>query len=338
MKFVDDYHEKISVVVPVYNMEKFLERCIKSLINQSYKNIEIILVDDGSKDSSGMLCDKYALEDSRIVVIHKTNGGLSSARNAGIKKSTGEYITFIDSDDWIALDTYEYMMKIIKETKCDAIQCSFLQTLSVPNPKPVVEKLKIFYDKDILQYYLLSTTRTGSYSVCRFLYKKELINNICFRENKINEDIDFNYKTLRNAKKLVVSNQIKYFYYQSGNSLSTGGLKKKDFDLYEAANELLKLTEYENYKDIKFLGEVKYARTAFSLLSKIAYYGISDSDINKKDIVDVLTKEHRKKFLVLLKAPIGVQRKVLAVLFALNFKIGEFFVKIYKSIIDKETI
>ena len=101
----------ISVIVPVYKAEKYLEKCLDSIVGQTYKDLEIILVDDGSPDSSGRICDKYAENDNRIKVIHKKNGGDSSARNAGFKEATGKYITTIDSDDWIELDAYEKMLK-----------------------------------------------------------------------------------------------------------------------------------------------------------------------------------------------------------------------------------
>ena len=100
---------KISVIVPVYNVESYLARCVDSILAQTYQNLEIILVNDGSRDASGSICDAYAQKDSRITVIHKENGGLSSARNAGIDAASGEYLTFVDSDDWIEPQTYEWM-------------------------------------------------------------------------------------------------------------------------------------------------------------------------------------------------------------------------------------
>lgn len=106
---------KISIIVPVYKVEQYLERCVKSLINQTYKNIEIILVDDGSPDQCPKMCDDYASEDSRIKVIHKKNGGLSDARNAGLDAATGEFIAFVDSDDWVEIDFIETLCKMQKK-------------------------------------------------------------------------------------------------------------------------------------------------------------------------------------------------------------------------------
>lgn len=316
----------ISVIVPVYNVEKYLKRCLNSLINQTFSDIEIILIDDGSTDSSGKLCDEIKLTDDRIKVIHKTNGGLSSARNVGIQECSGKYITFIDSDDWIALDTYEYCINLINTYNADCIQYDFIM---VSNENPIKQKkevLKCFENKEILQYYMKSTTKNGSYSVCRCIFPSNILKSIRFREGKINEDIDFKYIALSKCKKMIVSNQYKYYYFQSGNSLSLGGLKKRDFDLYEAADELHKLTKNETFGSIRFLGEVKKARTSLSLLSKIAYCGISDKTINKERIVLKLQRELRNNKKILLKGPIPLSRKILTVLFSINFRFTEILV------------
>ena len=312
----------ISVIVPVYNREKYLDRCIQSLLNQTYRNIEIILVDDGSSDSSPELCDGYAKSETRIKVIHKTNGGISSARNAGIINAKGNYITFIDSDDWIALDTYEYCIKLLEKYKADIVQFNYYMVRGQETIKQPRERIHIYRDKEILQYYMESSTKTGSYSVCRCLFPTEIIKKLRFREGKINEDIDFKYKALKQCKVLVNSNQYKYYYFQSGESLSTGGLKRKDLDLYEAANELRKLTNEENFGSIRFLGNAKAARTSFSLLSKIAYFGIADYELNNEKFIEELLQDHRKQLRVILLAPLPFSRKVLALAYVVNFKLS----------------
>ena len=119
--------EKISIIVPVYNVEKYLEKSVNSILNQTYKNLEIILVDDGSKDNSGKIADDLSKNDERIKVIHKENGGLSSARNEGMKVVTGDYIAFLDSDDCIVPDFYEYLYNLIKKYDCDIAQGRFLR-------------------------------------------------------------------------------------------------------------------------------------------------------------------------------------------------------------------
>jgi glycosyltransferase involved in cell wall biosynthesis len=324
----------ISVIIPVYDVEKYLSRCIDSVINQTYRNLEIILVDDGSPDNSPAICDKYAVKDCRIRVIHQKNGGLSAARNAGIARSTGEYVGFIDSDDWIALDTYEYCMNLMNRCEADVVQFNLTKT---SREKKLIqkqkEKIEILEGGKILEYYMLTTTNAnGSYSVCRCLFKRNLLQDIQFRIGKINEDIDYKYKVLAKSSTMVVSNQVKYFYFQAENSTTNGGLKRRDFELYEAANELYKLTSLHGSASVRRLGEVKRARTAFSLLCKITFFGISDLSINKQQTVRQLTHEHRKNFWTLIKSPIPLSRKVLTLLFAMSFRMTEVLIHIVKKI------
>lgn len=316
---------KVSIIIPVYKVEKYLKRCVDSIINQTYSNLEVILVDDGSPDKSPLICDEYAQKDLRVKVVHKPNGGLSSARNAGLEVVTGQYVTFVDSDDWIELNTIEYCVQLIKKYTANVVQFS-IALVSDPNAKlqQPVENIKVYQHKEILDYYLDSSTRrSGGFSVCRCLFETCAAKQFRFREGKINEDIDYKYKVLRECATLVETNQTKYYYWQGGESISTGGLRRKDFELREAAELLCDMTSQESYGRIKFLGEVKKARSAFSFLCKIAYYGVSDPTIDKKQIVRELTAEHRKNVGLLLKAPMALSRKILAVLFAVNFTITE---------------
>lgn len=322
----------ISVIVPIYNVEKYLDRCVQSLLRQTYRYIEIILVDDGSPDSCPQLCDEYKKQYNNIVVIHQNNKGLAGARNSGIQKVNGDFITFVDSDDWIAPNYYDYCINKLVEYNAEVIQIDYsLATDNKIYKTNPAEKIQIFEGKDVLQYYLSSSTATGSYSVCRCLFSKHLIGDIRFREGKINEDIDWKYKVLNRCKRFISSNQVMYFYYQSGNSISSGGLKRQDFQLREAAELLRDLTAKEDYGTIRQLGEVKEARTAFSLLCKIAYFGIADPTINKKQIVEQLTSEHRGNYLKLLNAPIPFSRKVLSIMFAINYKLTETLIKLIKN-------
>lgn len=314
---------KISVIVPVYGVERYLDRCVSSIVNQTYKNLEIILVDDGSPDNCPKMCDEWALKDKRIKTVHRQNGGQSCARNTGLSIATGDYITFIDSDDWIGLDTYQYCISLIEsQVNVDCVQFDILQS-SVENPLIVhpKETIAVYQGKQILQYYMDSSTRkSGGYSVCRCLFKASIAKRYYFREGKINEDLDYKFKVLRDCERMLVSNSIKYFYWQAGESTSSGSVKAKDFQLYEAADELYRLCQLEDYGNIAYLGLVKKSRTAFSLLCRIALWGISDPELDEKIIIPKLLSEHRKALSVLLKAPIPLSRKLLSVMFAINFK------------------
>lgn len=318
----------ISVIIPVYGVEKYLDRCVESVVNQTYKNLEIILVDDGSPDNCPQMCDDWALRDARIHTVHRENGGQSCARNTGLSVATGDYVTFIDSDDWIVGDTYEYCVSLLNKFKgVDVVE--FGLTHVYPNKQFSVdgkEALDVYEGKNILEYYMESSTRNGSYSVCRCLFEAPTAKRYRFREGRIHEDIDYKYKVLRDCKKMIVSNQIKYCYWQEGNSTSTGALKKKDFQLYEAGEELYNLTKDEAYGKIAYYGKVKKARTAFSLLCKMVIWGIGNNELSEKEIYPPLVKELRKNLPLLLSAPIGLKRKMVMLSLSINYKITKAFI------------
>ena len=319
----------VSIIIPIYNVEKYLNRCLDSILNQTYRNIEVILVDDGSPDKCPLICDDYSRKDERVRVIHKKNGGLSSARNAGLNSSPkGNYITFVDSDDWIENNTIEYCVGLLNMYQTDAVEFECDETKDYKeHSKQAKERLDIYKGDDVLKEYL----RREAYSVCMGVYKTTLFDGLRFREGKVNEDIDLKYKVLQRCDSMLYTNQKKYFYFQAGNSISMGGLKEKDFDLYEAADELFKLTQESNNNEICFLGDAKRKRTAFSLLCKIAYYGIADNSLNKKELVTKLTMEHRENIKVLLKSPMPLSRKILAVLFVINYNMAEVAVRIMRQ-------
>lgn len=332
--YFENMTPKISVIIPVYGVEKYLDRCVESVVNQTYKNLEIILVDDGSPDNCPKMCDEWALRDARIRTVHRENGGLSCARNTGLSVATGDYITFVDSDDWIAKDIYEHCVMLLEKYKeANAVEFDVKMT-DVPNVviNQVQEESHVYKGKEILEYYLYSSTTTGSYSVCRCLFEASTAKRYRFREGKINEDIDYKYKVLSDCNELVITNKIGYFYWQEGNSTSSGKLKARDFQLYEAAEELYKLTQNETYGNIAFLGEVKKARTPFSLLCRIAWWGVADKSLNEKEVVKHLVKEHRKNVTTLLKAPLPLSRKVLTVMFAMNFSATRLLLSFIKGL------
>ena len=332
----------VFIIVPVYNVEKFLPQCVNSLLNQTYQDTNIILVDDGSTDSCPQICDLNAKNSDRISVIHQKNAGLSSARNAGLAfiESVGlsnDYtlVGFLDSDDWIAPDTIEFCVNLLKQNDADVIQFQIYETsIETCEVKQPIDKITICNNRnEILQYYMMSTTTGvgGDYSVCQCLFPLHAIYGERFRVEKINEDIDFKYKVLSKCKRMLITNQYKYFYRQGEETLSMGGLKKKDFDLYEAGDILAEMTSKEKYENIAHLGKVKQARTPFSLLCKIAYFGVADPSINKEKTIRSLTKEHRYNLSLLLDSPIPLSRKVLALLFAINYKLAEACIKIVRK-------
>ena len=181
----------ISVVVPVYNVEKYLDRCVESIVNQTYKNLEIILVDDGSPDNCPAMCDVWAEKDSRIKVIHKENGGLADARNAGLDVFLGDFVTFIDSDDWVDVDIIEKLKEIVDNSSCDIACVGFSYEYLNGTPTCNIGSKFIYESEDIVYNYLTDNVRP---EVCSKLYCRFVIENLRF-DTTIGyaEDLDFNY-------------------------------------------------------------------------------------------------------------------------------------------------
>ena len=238
--------DKISIIIPLYNVEKYLRKCLNSIINQTYKNIEIILVDDGSTDESPAICDEYAKKDNRIKVIHKANSGVSSARNLGMRESTGDYIVFVDSDDYVSNDFCEVLYKGLKENDCD-ISCIGYNVVDVydnitSSSSQITDlednEVVVFNDKEIIKE-LLEQRILKNFS-CR-LYKKDVL--IDYQEGINYEDIVFSVKVFMNCKRLVYTNKCCYNYLVRNNSLTT---KRSEKDLLDFFNAI-----YERYEIIR---------------------------------------------------------------------------------------
>lgn len=322
----------ISVIVPVYNVEKYIGRCVDSLLGQTYKNIEIILVDDGSSDGSSLLCDHYATENKNVIVIHKKNGGLSSARNEGLRLARGQYIGFVDSDDWISNDMYEYLYNLIIGYDADASSIWFVTCKTEDDVVKVnQENVDVLRGSEILEFHLKEALSSGSHSVCRCLFKSDIIKCIRYSEGHVNEDIPFKFEALSKADIFVNSNMVKYFYFQDSISITRGGFKSKDLSLFPMTEKLYEMA-YPYGGKIRKLAEIKKIRSDFSILSRIAYYGSECDASFTNNVIKECTKRLRKNFFKLLLAPIPVSRKIIMALFIIDFKLGYIFIKVAKKI------
>lgn len=229
----------VSVIIPVYNPGKHFKKCIESIINQTYTNMEIILIDDGSTDGSNLICDKYANKDSRIICIHQENSGVSNARNKGIELAKGDYYHFPDSDDYLELDTYEYLIKLMSEHKCDAV--AFEHFITYPNNE-------IVHKNEDSHYGLFNSVDTqvmlvnGCQFCCNKLYKASLIGKIRFRDDILRgEDTLFAAQVLKNADGVWFDERPLYHYVQSEESACRGVFRPSQFTvlmLYDAYNDL----------------------------------------------------------------------------------------------------
>lgn len=230
---------KISIIVPVYNVEKYLDRCIKSILNQTFNNFEIILVDDGSPDNCGRICDEYEKKDKRIKVVHKENGGLSDARNAGLDIAKGKYIGFVDSDDIIHPRMYEILFECINKSKSDIIQCKFKKFKNSDELKNDLDNYdKIFeeYDNKRAIIDMIDNNKINVNSWNK-LYKRELFESLRFPKGKIHEDEFLTYKLLYNSRKIAYIDEELYYYYQNDNGIMNGSNILKRLDRIQALEE-----------------------------------------------------------------------------------------------------
>ena len=268
---------KISIVVPVYKVEKYLSKCIDSLINQTYADLEIILVDDGSPDNSGHICDEYAKKDKRIKVIHKENGGLSDARNKGIEIARGEYITFIDSDDYVSLKYCEILYNTIQKHHADIAVSNYLkfneneevkeQTINGEIVMTSIQALEHLYTKNEA---VAMRTAWGK------LYKKTLFSSIRYPKGKINEDEFVIHHLYDKAKKVVFVKNPLYYYLQRTSSIMGGEFTEKRLDGLEALEERIEFFEKKGLHHLKF-----EACRDYNHFIKYNYYRTKDKKLKK---------------------------------------------------------
>lgn len=230
--------EKISVIVPIYKVEQQLCRCVESIRNQTYKNLEIILVDDGSPDKCGDICEDYVEKDSRIRVIHKCNGGLSDARNIGIEFASGKYICFVDSDDWLDLDMIELLYKVCIDRQADIVECSYRNVYrdyiqeETRCTAEITEADSVFALEGMLDWKYFKPVAWNK------IYKRSTIGDIRYPVGKIHEDEFTTYKYFYNASKLVYVDISKYNYDRTRTDSITGnGFNESSIDACFAFRE-----------------------------------------------------------------------------------------------------
>lgn len=238
--------KKVSIIVPVYKVEKFLERCVESIIKQTYQNIEIILIDDESPDECPKMCDQYEIKDNRIKVIHKKNGGLSDARNAGLDIASGEYIAFVDSDDWIESDFIETLYMNAEREKAD---------ISVVGYQLIWEDGRIRRFSRDEEYYVfdresaireLLKQQKFQCMVCQKMYRKQIFETIRFPVGKIYEDVAIGLSTFLKAERVVVSGKVKYNYFQRSDSIVNAKFDKRKLFFLECCNKIIDYSDSQN--------------------------------------------------------------------------------------------
>lgn len=233
----------VSVIVPVYNVEKYLDRCMESIVQQTYSNLQIILVDDGAKDKSGTICDTWKERDSRIVVIHQKNGGLSNARNTGIKQANGEYLIFVDSDDVVASSMIEQLVGLIETEDADISICGVSHIFDENDIKFEQNQTEtISYNRNsaIMEMWYQKSFLPSAWGKA---YKKRLFENLGFMERILFEDIDVMHELFWRSNKIVYKNVPLYGYVHRENSITTTRFSKRDCDILKISEKLLKFSK-----------------------------------------------------------------------------------------------
>lgn len=263
---------KISIIVPVYNVEIYINECVNSILNQTFRDFELILVDDGSSDDCGRICDIYGERDTRVRVIHKENGGLSSARNTGLEVCKGEYVIFIDSDDYIENNTLQYSYDLVIDNKADAVifgMRSFYEDnnkVEIDTSKPNIEVLN---SKEAIKKYL--SYEIKGYSWNRLVKKDIILNNkIFFPEGIKYEDIYPTFKTLSKCNKIVLTNCVLYNYRQRRGSLSKDISQKGIKDYISQVNHTINYYKGLNYEQDMY--EYIKCFEIFNYLNAINWY------------------------------------------------------------------
>jgi glycosyltransferase involved in cell wall biosynthesis len=308
----------VSIIIPVYNIDKYLERCLKSVIDQTYSNLEIILVNDGSTDNSLDICHKYQKKDNRIIVIDKKNGGLSSARNIGLEVSKGKYVTFIDSDDWVSTKYIEILYGNIIKNDADISIVDFV--------KITTAKINDLESKANITNVCLSSAEFAlnhhlPVMACAKLYKLSLFNNLRFTENIVFEDEDIMYKLFYKSEKIVYSEYIGYFYFQRNQSITA--ITRNKNNIIKSSDSLILIIENkEKFFENKLNLTYKFYIDSVGMLSR--YYASCFLYPFNSDVI-----QQRKKIKRVISELLGEVKGIDSFNYKLKYFVIKYFVLVF---------
>ena len=307
--------EIVSIIIPVYKVEKYMNRCIESIMNQTYKKIEIILVDDGSPDNCGKLCDEYAKKDKRVVVVHKENGGLSDARNAGIDIAKGKYIAFVDSDDYVDNDYVEILYKAISEDKSDiAISSHKVMYENGTILEKATGERNILTQKETIKRILYD--EGIDLSAWAKLYKKELFKTMKFPKGRLFEDAAITCKIISLTEKVSLVSKSTYNYIIRNDSITTKDFTPSKMDLITSTKEMSEYVK-EKYPDLE---DATNRRVMYAYLSTLSQLAMSNKRFpEEQKILMKYIKENGNKILKDKKVPKRDKLGILATKFGFAF-------------------
>lgn len=310
---------EISIIVPVYNTEKHLKKCVDSILAQTFKDFELILVDDGSKDSGRNICDEYIKSDSRVRVIHKENGGVSSARNAGIDLAKGRYIGFVDSDDYIDKDMYETLINDIKQYDANISICRIYGHNSKNHKLLGYSGNEKMLFNGLTAMGLVLEGKILSAGPVDKLYKAEVFNNIRYPQGKNYEDAFITPEIIFKSERIIYNPAQKYHYIQRNGSITTSKFKPLDFNIIEAYSKHLDFIQ-KKAPSLKKQAIYRYFWSHMMVLDKM----VVSEDFNDKEKYELITKKIKRNLGEILLNPFfSWKRKLLA--FSLIF--GKSFYK-----------
>lgn len=305
---------EISVIVPVYNAEKYLDRCMNSIVNQTYRDFELILVDDGSPDSCPKMCDEWTQKDARIRVVHKKNGGASSARNAGLNVAKGNWIAFADSDDWLEITALETLYDLAIKYDVPMAIGGMVNAKGEEGTYLVDEKLEAniqkFSQTDLLNRFFRVNGEPDTHSVCATLIRRDILEDYHFIEGKMNEDVEACYYLARKCEGAVYTSKPVYFYFKNVEGVTNSGFSKKKLDLLDVWDIVQKQVE-QFTPEYSYACEMNCKRARFTLLTQMNLNGYDHNDPFMIETKKRLKFELRKSFWKLMKWKMPLSRKLL---------------------------
>lgn len=321
----------ISVIVPVYNCGEYLNRCVDSLRKQTYGDLQIILVDDGSTDDTCALCDELAAQDGRITVLHRPNGGVSSARNAGLCAAVGEYVTFADADDYVNPDHIMNLYNAIQKHNCDVSVCSYIteseKKCSKPKSIDISGYNEVCYSHDSAVCELLAGGAVGGY-VWNKLYRRELLDGVEFDGSiKILEDLLFNYNVFKNVRSAVFCDSKSYHYIQREQSAMHRGFGDEHRSMVETARGICSDTAKAG-GELADAGKGLLATTILWVVDVMAEYGPYDKQLVKQYRTEF--KPLRKIYIKLKRVPFSYRAS--AIFFLMGYGVFKFSVKAVRKL------
>ena len=324
--------DTVSVIVAAYNVQEYIERCVTSLREQTYRNIEIILVDDGSNDNTGKLCDLYSELDNRIISLHKKNGGLSSARNYGIKKASGNYIAFVDGDDWVENDFVEVLYTNLIKEHADLSIIGYTMVWDNGKKKcnTSYQNYQVWNQHTAL-HELFAQEKIGCMAWQR-LYKRKIFESICFPEGKLFEDVAIAVDVFRWCEKIVWCGASKYNYFQRTGSIVNSQFNIKKLYMLESCQKMIDFSyniggEFDNETNAFYL------KAAMMLMMQA--YGskrTKETENAKKNIRDAI-KKHNKY--ILRNQYLNLTKKIILILIQYKFIPERVLYKIWKKHMER---